>query len=324
MRAFTLPEVSDMLTEVKEMIKVTENEKKICDEEWQTKIKTLQSQKKELEAEVERYMRSIRAFGHEKKVAIEKFEEKLKEMKAKRDELMAKKKEMKEAEKEAKAEAKATPKAKGKAKAKTVAEMTPLEEIKELDKELRKAEKEARKEVDEARSKRIVDNWTAEGLEKEKAHMKKMSEYRVQLIRKGYTSQEINKAMTAKAQAQKYLEEAEKRHKEALDIFNAEETEKEDEEKEKIEIEEEDDDVKFVTAIHDMKLLKTCFEDWKIAYDCLTDPESSDEETKFRRYVETLKNPRHGMDGFIGGSIRFVSFHLFCFNFEIAVNVINT
>ena len=149
-----------------------------------------------------------------------------------------------------------------------------------------------------------------------------MSEYRCDLIRKGYTSQEINKAMTAKAQAQKYLEEAEKRHKEALDIFNAEETEKEDEEKEKIEIEEEDD---FVTAIHDEKLKKTCFEHWQIAYDCITDPESStDEETKFTRYIETLKNPRHGMDGFIGGSIRFVSFHLFCFNFEIAVNVIKT
>ena len=100
---------------------------------------------------------------------------------------------------------------------------------------MRKAEKEARKEVDEARSKRIVDNWTAEGLEKEKAHMKKMSEYRVQLIRAGYTSQEISKKMSAKAQAQKYLEEAEECHKKALDIFNAEETEKEDEEKEKIE-----------------------------------------------------------------------------------------
>ena len=74
--------------------------------------------------------------------------------------------------------------------------------------------------------------------------------------------------------------------------------------------------------VHDKKLLKTCFEDWKIAYDCLTDPESSDEETKFTRYVETLKNPKHGMDGFIGGIFRFISFH-FCFVLETQLNVIN-
>ena len=317
-----------MLTEVKEMIKVTENEKKICDEEWQKKIKTLQSQKKELEEELERYKRSIKGFWYEKKIAIEKFEEKLQELKAQRHELMAKKKEMKEAEKEAKPKAKgkaqAKAKAKGKAKAKTVAEMTPLEEIKELDKELRKAEREARKEVDEGRSKRIVDSFTEEDLEREMQHMKKNSQYRCQLIRAGYTSQEINKKMSAKAQSERAKKEAEERHKEALDIFNAEETEKEDEEKEKIEIEEEDDDVKFVTAAleHDKKLLKTCFEDWKIAYDVCTDPESSDEEKKLTRYINTLANPTYGMDGFIGGIFRFISFH-FCFVLETQLNVIN-
>ena len=72
------------------------------------------------------------------------------------------------------------------------------------------------------------------------------------------------------------------------------------------------------------RLLNMCFQDWKIAYDCPTDDETETEMQKVARYVNTLKNPYHGMDGFIGGSICFVSFHfilfLCCFGNAIKCN----
>ena len=76
--------------------------------------------------------------------------------------------------------------------------------------------------------------------------------------------------------------------------------------------------------VKNLTITKEVFEDWKIAYDCLTDPESSsDEEKKLTRYINTLANPRYGMDGFIGGIFRFISFH-FCFVLETQlISVIN-
>ena len=79
----------------------------------------------------------------------------------------------------------------------------------------------------------------------------------------------------------------------------------------------------FSKSLMHLPFLKKVFEDWKIAYDCLTDPESSsDEEKKLTRYINTLANPTYGMDGFIGGIFRFISFH-FCFVLETQLNVIN-
>ena len=70
----------------------------------------------------------------------------------------------------------------------------------------------------------------------------------------------------------------------------------------------------FSKSLMHLPFLKKVFEDWKIAYDCLTDPESSsDEEKKLTRYINTLANPRYGMDGFIGGIFRFI-FILFQIN----------